>query len=111
MSRLLIGSLFAGVLTVGLLAATASRAEDDKNKCVIAVKGDNDVVKACKAGGLKRAKTVMKAMQNLAKKHGLKHECDDCHKDEASGDWTITKDGDEKFKKMLEVLAKVEEKK
>jgi hypothetical protein len=107
MLRLLCATLCAGLLSLGLVAASAN-AEDDKNKCVIAVKGDNDIVKACTAGGIKRAKAAMKAMQNLAKKGGLKHECDDCHKDEAASDWTLTKDGEEKFKKMLAVVAQAQ---
>ena len=109
MSRLLCGALLSGALSLALLPTNAVGQDADKNKCTISIKGDNQVVKACAAGGLKRAKATMKAMQKAAKEKGLKHECDDCHKDESAGDWTITKDGEEKFKKMLAVLA--EEKK
>jgi hypothetical protein len=97
------GALLAGLVSVTFFAAV-SRAEDDKNKCTIA-KGESDVAKACQAGGIKRAKMVMKAMQKKAKEKGMKVECDDCHKDESSGDWTLTKEGEEKFKKMA-ALAK-----
>lgn len=110
MSRSLVAALVAGLICVAIpnagtrAWAQEDKSKDDKNKCTIAVKGDNQVVLACRQGGLKRAKAVMKAMQKLAKEKGLKFECDDCHKDEASGDWTITKDGEDKFKKMLEAV-------
>jgi hypothetical protein len=102
MSRFLCSALFAALLSATWLTAT-SRAADDKNKCTIAVKNDNAVVKACKEGGIKRAKSTMKAMQKVAKEKGMKVECDDCHKDEAAGDWTLTKDAEDKFKKMAEL--------
>jgi hypothetical protein len=106
MSRLILGGSIACALLVGL-ASTRARAEDDKNKCTIAINDDSDVDKACKAGGIKRAKATMKAMQKASKeKGGVKHECNDCHKDESAGDWSATKDSEEKWKKMLEVLAK-----
>ena len=102
MSRLFTSALFAGLLCVTTLTATG-QAADDKNKCTIAVKGDNPVTKACKEGGIKRAKATMKAMQKAAKDKGMKVECDDCHKDEAGGDWTLNKDAEEKFKKMADL--------
>jgi hypothetical protein len=83
---------------------------DEKNECTIAVKEDNDVFQACKQGGIKRAKVVMKAMQRIAKKGGLIHDCDDCHKDESTDNWTLTEDGAEKFKKMLTVIAEAKTK-
>jgi hypothetical protein len=96
---------FIGALSFGLVVAASaigtSRA-DDKNKCTIS-KGENDVVKACKAGGIKRAKTVMKSMTKLAKDAGKKWECDSCHKNEE--DWALTDDGDTLFKEMLEIVA------
>src|SRR5438034_747551 len=101
MLRFCCGSLLAGLLTMGLFAAT-SRAADD-NKCTIAVKDDNAVVKACNDGGIKRAKAAMKSMQKLGKEKGVKFECDDCHKDESAGNWTLNKDAQDKFKKLLAV--------
>jgi hypothetical protein len=100
MVRTLLASL---ALAAFALAAPAARAEDDANKCKIAVKGDNDVVKACTAGGIKRAKTVMKAMQKLAKGKGKDWDCNSCHKDESAGNWELTKDGEKLFKEMLEI--------
>ena len=94
---------FIAPLTLGIaitFAAGFSRA-DDKNKCVIAVDGDNAVVQACKAGGIKRAKTTMKAMTKLAKEKGKKWECDTCHKNEQ--DWKLTDDGEKLFKELLEL--------
>jgi predicted lipid-binding transport protein (Tim44 family) len=99
MSRLLSAALAFALVSASYM--TANAADDDKNKCTIATKEDNDVVKACKAGGIKRAKVAMKAMQKLAKDKGMKVECDDCHKDESNGDWTLTKDAQDKFKKMV----------
>ena len=98
MSRFVSGALFAGMLSIGWLASTSHAADD---KCTIATKGDNDVVKACKAGGIKRAKATMKQMQKAGKEKGMKVECDDCHKDEAAGNWTLNKDAEDKFKKLL----------
>jgi plastocyanin len=71
------------------------------DKCQLAVNANNPVVQACKEGGIKKAKSVMKALMKKGKALGLKFECDDCHKDEAAGNWTLTKDAPEKFKKLL----------
>jgi hypothetical protein len=30
----------------------------------------------------------------------MKVECDDCHKDESAGNWTLNKDAEDKFKKL-----------
>jgi hypothetical protein len=98
MFRLFCGSLLAGVLTLALAPATGRAADD---KCTIAVKGDNPVVKACKEGGIKKAKSTMKAMQKVGKEKGLKYECDTCHKDESAGNWTLGKDAEAKFKELL----------
>ena len=99
MLRFFSRSLLAGLLTLTLFTAT-SRADD--NACTIAIKGEeNAVTKACKEGGIKKAKSVMKAMQKKGKDKGLKFECDDCHKDEAAGNWSLNKDAEEKFKKLL----------
>jgi len=98
MLRFFCGSLLAGLLTVTLYSAT-SRAADDK--CTIATKDDNEVVKACKEGGIKKAKSVMKAMQKKGKEKGLKYECDECHKDESAGNWTLKDGAEDKFKKLL----------
>ena len=97
MLRFFCTALAAGCLMTGFTAT--SRAADEK--CTIALKGDNDVVKACNEGGIKKAKAAMKAMQKRGKDAGLKFECDDCHKDESAGNWTLNKDAEEKFKKLL----------
>jgi hypothetical protein len=100
MLRLLSASLMAGLLTITVFSAS-TRAADDK--CTIAVKGDNAVVKACTeaGGGVKRAKSTMKAMQKRGKEKGLKFECDNCHKDESAGNWTLNKNAEDDFKKLL----------
>jgi hypothetical protein len=105
MSRAFRGALgLLGALSLGLVATTfpvnTSRADD--NKCTIAVKGDNEIVKACTAGGIKRAKIAMKSMQKIAKDKGMKVECDSCHKNET--DWKLTDNGEKDFKKMLELV-------
>jgi hypothetical protein len=101
MLRFCCGSLLAGMLTLVLYTSTGRAADD--NKCTIATKDENAVVKACKEGGIKRAKATMKAMQKLGKEKGLKFECDDCHKDESAGNWSLNKDAQGKFKKLLAV--------
>ena len=53
MSRHFYGAMIAGLLSLTWMTAS-SRADD--NKCTIATKGDNVVVKACKEGGVKKAK-------------------------------------------------------
>lgn len=97
MSRKLLSLLSVAALSLGV-AGSAVAAEND---CKIAVKGDNQVVAGCKAGGIKRAKAVMKAMTKLAKEKGMKVDCDSCHKNEEN--WELTKDGGDQFKKMLEL--------
>ena len=98
MLRIFSGSLLAGLLTITLYTAT-SRAADDK--CTIATKDDNAIVKACKEGGIKKAKSVMKAMQKKGKEGGLKYECDECHKDESAANWTLKDGAEKKFKELL----------
>jgi hypothetical protein len=99
MLRFFSRSLLAGLLTLTVFTGT-SRAADEK--CTIAIKGEeNAVTKACKEGGIKKAKSVMKAMQKAGKAKGLKVDCDTCHKDETAGVWTLTKDAEAKFKELL----------
>ena len=71
------------------------------DKCTIATKGDNAVVKACEKGGVKEAKKTMKAMVKTAKDKGKKWECDSCHKNEE--DWALNGDGEKLFKELLAV--------
>jgi hypothetical protein len=99
--RTFIGALAFGAL-VAVFASGTSSAEG-KNDCTLTKDGDNDVVKACKAGGIKRAKVVMKSMTKMAKDKGKKWECDTCHKNEE--DWKLTDDGEKLFKEMLEIVA------
>ena len=99
MLRFFSRSLLAGLLSLTLFTAT-SRADD--NACTIAIKGEeNAVTKACKEGGIKKAKSVMKTMQKAGKAKGLKFECADCHKDESAANWTLTKDAEKNFKELL----------
>jgi RNA polymerase sigma factor (sigma-70 family) len=71
--------------------------------CRIAVTGASPVVKACKEGGIKKAKSVMKSMVKRGKEAGLKLECDDCHKDEAAGNWSLKANAEQMFKRLSSV--------
>lgn len=102
MKRLAFATLFLGTLCLALPRAGA--ADDDKPCTITKETDDHQVGKACKEGGIKRAKAVMKAMQKVAKKNGMDVECDSCHKNE--DDWALTSDAKEQFKKMLEIVAK-----
>jgi hypothetical protein len=93
--------LLTGVMAAFSLGAGSAFAAD---KCTIATKGDSPVAKACADGGIAKAKTVMKEMSKDAKKAGMKTECDDCHKNDTN--YELTKDGKEKFQKMLAAVAK-----
>ncbi len=99
MLRMLSLSVFACVLA---LTGARTFAADD-NKCKLTdEKEDNQVTQACKVGGLKRAKAVMKAMTKAAKDKGKKWECDSCHKNEE--DYVLTADGKKLFKEMVALL-------
>ncbi|MSP61047.1 MAG: hypothetical protein EXR72_12025 [Myxococcales bacterium] len=69
--------LFAGVLAAGSFGS--ARADDDK--CTIALKGDNSIVKACAAGGRPAASKAMKTLVKAAKAKGVDFKCDSCHAD------------------------------
>jgi hypothetical protein len=96
MFRTITASLF-----LAAAVAFAAPSADAADKCTIAVKGDNAVVKACEKGGIKEAKKTMKAMVKVAKDKGKKWECDTCHKNEE--DWKLTGDGEKLFKELLAV--------
>ena len=82
----------------GLFAAQTVRAAG--GDCTLVKAGNtNAVVDACKKGGIKEAKKVMKAMVATAKKNGKKMECDTCHKNE--DDWKLTADAEKKFEDLL----------
>jgi uncharacterized protein YxeA len=103
MRRSLSTALAAALLSASLFAAPSQAADD--NKCTIATKdAGSEVGKACKEGGIKKAKTVMKAMQKKGKDKGVKFDCDDCHKDEANANWTLNADAQDKFKKLLAAI-------
>jgi hypothetical protein len=100
MLRMFIASLSLGAV----VAVTAGSLQAADAKCTIAVDGDNPVVKACKAGGIKEAKTTMKSMVKDAKAKGKKMDCDGCHKNEE--DWKLTDDGKKKFDELLALVKK-----
>jgi len=70
------------------------------NPCKLATKGTSPVAQACKDGGEKAAKAVMKDLVARAKANGAKFRCDDCHKD-PQDNTKLAADAPEKFKKLL----------
>jgi hypothetical protein len=87
------------MVAMGGILALAGAGRADDTPCTIATKGDSPVAKACREGGLFKAKTAMKAMAAKARKAGTKFQCDDCHKDDQKYD--LTADARDKFKKLL----------
>lgn len=102
MIRILRGTLLVGLVGSALVVAGGgfAGAQDAAPPCKLATKGDSPVAKACKDGGIKKAKQVMKELTKKAKAAGTKFDCDDCHKDDAHYD-LLTDDGNDKFKKLL----------
>ena len=61
--------------------------------------------KACREGGIKSAKTAMKALLKDARANGARFDCDDCHINEE--DYAQLSQGtDEKFAKLLAAARK-----
>jgi hypothetical protein len=95
MVRKLITTLALGAFAVISTGSTAS-AQD----CTLVKPGvDNPVVQACKKGGIKQAKTVMKTMVAKAKKNGMKVDCDNCH--ESTETFKLTGDAEKLFKDLM----------
>jgi RNA polymerase sigma factor (sigma-70 family) len=69
-------------------------------RCAIAIEGKSPVALACQRDGIKEAKKVMKAMVAKAKKRGLRHGCDDCHRNDT--DWSLFADARRRFEELLE---------
>lgn len=101
--RTVLGTVTAGLLFAALAILPAGAGAADDGDCKIATDPTTEVGKACKEGGIKRAKAVMKAMTKQAKKE-LKVDCDSCHKNE--DDWTLTGDARDKYKEMLKIVGK-----
>lgn len=95
-------TLISRIAALGALLVAVSTVRAGDNDCTIATKDDNQVSAACKAGGIKRAKAVMKAMTKVAKQKAMKVDCDSCHKNDT--DYALTSDAKEQFKKMLELV-------
>jgi hypothetical protein len=89
-------------------AAAASGSAPSYNgpdPCKLAVDGDSPVDKACREGGIKSAKTAMKALLKDARANGARFDCDDCHINEE--DYAQLSQGtDEKFAKLLAAARK-----
>src|SRR2546423_14382248 len=103
MLRTSLGALLLACTFPGAL----SRADDggDSRPCKIAVKGDSPVLRACKDGGVDRAKATMKRMLGVARgrQKGRHFACDECHLDEDS--WKLTDDARTRFKELLAIVA------
>src|SRR5262245_37912463 len=97
--------LSMGLLLLGAPAPRLGRADEGTalKPCTIAVKGDSPVQRACKEGGVDRAKATMKRLVGVArgKQHGRHFACDDCHVDEDS--WRLTEDARTRFKELLAI--------
>lgn len=91
----------AVALLLGLVSLTATVRAGGVEPCKVATKGDSPVAKACKEGGVLKAKNLMRAMQATAKEKGMKALCSDCHVNSEDGDYTLTKEATQKFQKML----------
>jgi hypothetical protein len=74
-----------------------------QDRCRLSREG-SPVARACKEGGIQRAKALMKLMQKQGKAAGLKFECDECHRDESAGSWTLKDGAEDKFKKLLAAI-------
>ena len=95
---------FIMTLALGSFAAISTGSiASAADKCTIVKEtDDNPVAKACKKGGIPEAKKVMKAMVARGKKAGLKDfDCQGCHKNDADGDYTLTKDAEKKFQELM----------
>jgi hypothetical protein len=94
-------ALLGSFLTLALLAGAAPRAgAAGPNDCKLATKGDSPVAQACREGGTKHAKTVMKELVAKAKAKGAKFRCDDCHKD-PQDNTKLTDDARKKFDELV----------
>jgi hypothetical protein len=88
-----------------LAAWGASDAQAQAGPCRLATKGDSPVARACAEGGVLRAKQTMRALLKRAKNAGVRFECEDCHVDSKTDDKgydRLTRDGREKFAKLLD---------
>src|SRR5687768_3147266 len=94
-----LGTVLAGTFAIAL-AAPVFAADND---CTIAKDPSTQAGKACKEGGIKEAKKLMKDLTKQAKKKGMKVDCDTCHKDETK--WTLTDDGKKRFDEMTKLIA------
>jgi hypothetical protein len=93
---------FITTLALGAFAAFATGSvASAAGECTVAVKDDNPVGQACKKGGIKEAKKVMKAMVANAKKAGMKKDCVDCHKAPDDENFTLSKDAEKMFQELL----------
>lgn len=76
-SSLVLASVMAGSASLAALSPSVARAGDDA--CTTKKFHYKKVEEACKSGGRKAAKEVMKAAVKKAKAAGEKIKCKDCH--------------------------------
>jgi len=72
------------VATAGPPAPPPAPAGDDGESagaCTVALEGSSPVAVACRQGGRRAAKKVMKDLVNAAHKNGKRKTCDQCHVD------------------------------
>jgi hypothetical protein len=98
------GPWWVGLLLV--FAMDASPASAGGEPCKLATKGDSVVAKACREGGIPKAKAVMKDLVSRGKKKSGKDlGCKTCHDGiEDSRYDLLRKDARERFKELLATL-------
>ena len=89
-----------------VFAMDASPASAGGEPCKLATKGDSVVAKACREGGIPKAKAVMRELVSRGKKKSGKDlECKTCHDGiEDSRYDLLRKDARERFKELLATL-------
>jgi hypothetical protein len=91
---------FIMTLALGAFATISTGSIASAQDCTIVKPGDdNPVAAACKKGGIKEAKKVMKAMVATAKKNGWQGDCDSCHTQQQT--FKLTSDAETRFKELL----------
>ena len=94
-------------VVLGLIGFVGPAVNAGGEPCKLATKGDSSVAKACKEGGLPKARGLMKDMVKKAKGQMEGLDCKTCHEGVDDGHYDVLKkDGRAQFDKMLAVLKK-----
>jgi hypothetical protein len=93
-------------LMLGFIGLVGPSVDAGVVRCKLATKGDSEVAKACKEGGVAKARGLMKEMVKKAKSTMDGLECKTCHEGNDEYYDVLKKDGRVEFDKMLAVLKK-----